>query len=109
MVHVVIDRPFLYCTGDDYQGKLLLHNEHSILSLLQDQVGVIHHHGLFRNGTNVILVLDCLYQHGDDDGQHKVYLIIAWPVNKYAMTKHTLLVVSIYIALCINMISLQKY
>ena len=45
------------------QGKLLLHNEHSILSLLQDQIGIIQQHGLYREGNNIILILDCLYHH----------------------------------------------
>ncbi|EFX72691.1 hypothetical protein DAPPUDRAFT_58669, partial [Daphnia pulex] len=66
-------------TQDEKQGKMLLLTEYSLLSLLHDQPGVIHHHGFFkdlayeeqelRNGTVVItgkkvkrlnLVLDCL-------------------------------------------------
>lgn len=35
-------------TQDDRQGKMLLHTEYSLLSLLKDQNGVIHHHGLFK-------------------------------------------------------------
>lgn len=35
-------------TQDDRQGKMLLHTEYSLLSLLKDQDGVIHHHGLFK-------------------------------------------------------------
>ena len=35
-------------TQDDRQGKMLLHTEYSLLSLLKDQEGVIHHHGLFK-------------------------------------------------------------
>lgn len=35
-------------TQDDRQGKMLLHTEYSLLSLLEDQDGVIHHHGLFK-------------------------------------------------------------
>ncbi len=30
------------------QGKMLLHTEYSLLSLLRDQDGVVHHHGLFK-------------------------------------------------------------
>lgn len=45
------------------QGKALLHNEHLVLSLLQDKQGVIHHHGLFKHSTKFILVLDCLIMH----------------------------------------------
>lgn len=32
---------------DERQGKMLLHTEYSLLSLLNDQDGVIHHHGMF--------------------------------------------------------------
>lgn len=35
-------------TQDDRQGKMLLHTEHSLLSLLSGQKGVIQHHGLFQ-------------------------------------------------------------
>lgn len=35
-------------TQDDRQGKMLLHAEYSLLSLLQNQDGVIHHHGFFK-------------------------------------------------------------
>lgn len=35
-------------TQDDRQGKMLLHTEYSLLSLLKDQDGVIHHHGFFK-------------------------------------------------------------
>ena len=34
---------------DDRQGKMLLHTEYSLLSLLHDQKGVIHHWGLFKD------------------------------------------------------------
>lgn len=69
-------------TQDDRQGKMLLHTEYSLLSLLNDQEGVIHHHGLFKdevleekefnNGEcmntgktkkRICLVLDCLCTH----------------------------------------------
>lgn len=68
------------------QGKTLLHTEYSLLSLLTDLDGVIHHHGLFcdyaleekqiksADGTaqsiytgrvkrRLILVLDCVHAH----------------------------------------------
>lgn len=32
---------------DELQGKMLLHTEFSLLSLLQNQPGVIQQHGLF--------------------------------------------------------------
>lgn len=35
-------------TQDDRQGKMLLHSEYSLLSLLQNQEGVVHHHGFFK-------------------------------------------------------------
>ncbi|KAG6443577.1 hypothetical protein O3G_MSEX002877 [Manduca sexta] len=70
-------------TQDDRQGKMLLHTEYSLLSLLKDQDGVIHHHGLFKdhaleevpnpNGPGFVytgrvkqrlfLVLDCVTSH----------------------------------------------
>ncbi|XP_072018785.1 serine/threonine-protein kinase 40-like [Amphiura filiformis] len=34
---------------DERQGKMLLHTEYSLLSLLHDQPGVVHHHGLFQD------------------------------------------------------------
>ena len=33
---------------EDRQGKMLIHTEYSLLSMLRDQDGVIHHHGLFQ-------------------------------------------------------------
>ncbi|KFM79511.1 Serine/threonine-protein kinase 40, partial [Stegodyphus mimosarum] len=68
-------------TQDDRQGKMLLHTEYSLLSLLHDQEGVVHHHGLFkdecweeqeindelrytgRKKKRVCLVLDCVCAH----------------------------------------------
>ncbi|XP_071444862.1 serine/threonine-protein kinase 40-like [Hetaerina americana] len=73
-------------TQDDRQGKMLLHTEHSILSLLKDQDGVIHHHDFFKDyaleerdevssnstvqrvytgmaNVRLCLVLDCLWAH----------------------------------------------
>lgn len=69
-------------TQDDRQGKMLLHTEYSLLSLLHDQDGVVHHHGLFkdeaweekelstgelvytgRKKKRLCLVLDCLCAH----------------------------------------------
>lgn len=74
-------------TQDDKQGKMLLHTEYSLLSLLHNQDGVIHHHGLFQDefteeGTTsdrgdssksartrkrVCLILDCLCPHEFSD------------------------------------------
>ncbi|SMN12357.1 hypothetical protein SPBRAN_578 [uncultured Candidatus Thioglobus sp.] len=57
------------------QGKYLLHNEHLILSLLQDQQGIIHHHGLFKYRGAFILVLDCVMSHEyDKKGVYKDYI-----------------------------------
>lgn len=47
-------------------GKILLHNERVVLSLLQDKQGVIHHHGLFKYYDKFILVLDCVMSHEHD-------------------------------------------
>lgn len=69
-------------TQDDRQGKMLLHTEYSLLSLLRNQEGVVHHHGLFKDEaleekempnsdvvytgrmkSRLCLVLDCLCAH----------------------------------------------
>ncbi|BET00934.1 ser thr protein kinase-lyk4 [Nesidiocoris tenuis] len=69
-------------TKDDHQGKMLLHTEYSLLSLLHDMDNVIHHHGLFKDKAfeektgpdrklyytgrvvrRLCLVLDCLVAH----------------------------------------------
>ncbi|XP_074655120.1 serine/threonine-protein kinase 40-like [Tubulanus polymorphus] len=70
---------------DDRQGKMLLHTEYSLLSLLQLEDGVVHHHGLFkdevyeddydetvpagsrRKKKRLCLVLDCLVPHDYND------------------------------------------
>ena len=39
-------------TPEDRQGKMLLHTEYSLLSLLHDQDGIVHHHGLFQVAVN---------------------------------------------------------
>ncbi|PVD29219.1 hypothetical protein C0Q70_11816 [Pomacea canaliculata] len=71
-------------TQDDRQGKMLMHTEYSLLSLLREQDGVVHHYGLFkdeaweerevpdqpamveqtgRKRKRICLVLDCLLPH----------------------------------------------
>lgn len=69
-------------TQEDREGKMLLHTEYSLLSLLWDQDGVVHHHGLFKDQAleervnsqsqleytgrlkkRLCLVLDCLVPH----------------------------------------------
>lgn len=42
-------------TQDDRQGKMLLHSEYSLLSLLHNQDGVVHHHGFFKVSTHYYL------------------------------------------------------
>lgn len=74
-------------TQDDKQGKMLLHTEYSLLSLLHNQDGVIHHHGLFQDEfteeitggergecsrterirKRLCLILDCLCPHEFSD------------------------------------------
>jgi serine/threonine-protein kinase 40 len=39
---------------EDRQGKMLIHTEYSLLSLLHDQDGVIHHHGLFEVRLTIV-------------------------------------------------------
>lgn len=76
IVSVDIIHTFLPLLGDsteDNQGKVLLHNEHSILSILQDNPGVIRHHGLFKESHRIILVLSCVYKHDyDHDKKYQV-------------------------------------
>lgn len=73
-------------TQDERQGKMLLHTEYSLLSLLHEQEGVVHHHGFFQDKAYAIkqeisssstqpssssksvrkrlcLILDCLVSH----------------------------------------------
>lgn len=72
---------------DDRQGKMLIHTEYSLLSLLRHQDGVVHHHGLFkdeaweerevdqagkveftgRRRKRLCLALDCLIPHNFSD------------------------------------------
>ena len=67
------------CQNDMKQGKMLIHTEYSLLSLLHSQEGVIHTHGLFQDEVipenpstseneqssckRLCLVLDCLEPH----------------------------------------------
>lgn len=69
-------------TPEERQGKMLIHTEYSLLSLLHKQDGVVHHHGLFKDYSQeerisisgqldytgrifkrIVLVLDCLVAH----------------------------------------------
>ncbi|NXH19859.1 STK40 kinase, partial [Bucco capensis] len=72
-------------TQEERQGKMLLHTEYSLLSLLHSQEGVVHHHGLFQDRAcelvedleanrmvrklkkRICLVLDCLCAHDFSD------------------------------------------
>ena len=45
---MLILKPLHREAQDEKQGKMLLLTEYSLLSLLHDQKGVIHHHGLFK-------------------------------------------------------------
>lgn len=42
-------------TQEERQGKMLLHTEYSLLSLLHNQDGVVHHHGLFQVGQDFLI------------------------------------------------------
>lgn len=73
--------------NDTSQGKVLLHNEHLILSLLPDKKGVIHHQGLFKHRNKFILVLDCLVTHEyDKKGLYKDYINL----QQYVISKKRL-------------------
>lgn len=41
-------------TQEERQGKMLLHTEYSLLSLLHNQDGVVHHHGLFQVDVHIL-------------------------------------------------------
>ncbi|CAH1389181.1 unnamed protein product [Nezara viridula] len=77
---------------DDRQGKMLIHTEYSLLSLLHDMENIIHHHGFFKDRAmeekacpdrklvytgrvieRACLVLDCLVAH--DYAPHSVEYI----------------------------------
>ena len=45
---MLILKPLDQESQDERQGKMLLMTEYGLLSLLHDQKGVIHHHGLFK-------------------------------------------------------------
>ena len=58
--------------NEDRQGRMLLYNERSILSLLQNQSGVVHQHGFYCERNHAILVLDCVVGHEfDKEGRYK--------------------------------------
>ena len=62
-------------SAEDRHGKVLLHNEMLVLSLLHDQPGVVHHYGLFKDRNLLILVLDCLHSHEYDvRGRYRDYI-----------------------------------
>lgn len=54
-------------TQDDKQGKMLLHTEHSLLSFLNGQPGIIREHGLFEVSSLILRyfifteISDCFY------------------------------------------------
>lgn len=63
-------------TQEERQGKMLLHTEYSLLSLLHNQDGVVHHHGLFqvnpvsieiKGGMNIECLSACGVFHFTDD------------------------------------------
>lgn len=43
-------------TQEERQGKMLLHTEYSLLSLLHNQDGVVHHHGLFQVEQGLLII-----------------------------------------------------
>lgn len=45
---MLVVKPIEEESQDEKQGKMLLLTEYSLLSLLHDHPGVIHHHGLFK-------------------------------------------------------------
>ena len=42
---------------EDRQGKMLIHTEYSLLSMLADQDGVVHHYGLFQVSLSLYMYI----------------------------------------------------
>ncbi|XP_031626741.1 serine/threonine-protein kinase 40-like [Contarinia nasturtii] len=93
---------------DERQGKMLLHTEFSLLSLLQNENGVIQQHGLFSdvaheevladNGSNnnfytgsmrkrLILVLDCVTPHDFDPQSSALVNLQQYLINRKKLTE----------------------
>jgi len=50
-------------TADEMQGRMLLHTEYSLLSLLHNQPGVVHCHGFFRVSSRVFRIVKTDWPH----------------------------------------------
>ena len=48
---------------EERQGKMLLHTEHNLLTLLEDQEGVVHHHGMYKVKRHWSLTSFQIYKH----------------------------------------------
>ncbi|KAJ8669288.1 hypothetical protein QAD02_000547 [Eretmocerus hayati] len=98
-------------TQDDRQGKMLLHSEYSLLSLLQNQDGVVHHHGFFKDCAleekltpsgsiytgrvrqRLCLVLDCLICHDFNPNSEELINLQHYVIReKKLMEKESLLI-----------------
>lgn len=110
---------------DVKQGKMLIHAEYSILSLLHDQNGVIHTHGLFedeveeplsdiRNIANVqlnkkakrckrlCLVLDCLTAHDYGSTSHDLINLQHYVIKEKKLPEKEALVIFLDIVRVVN-------
>ena len=60
---------------EDRQGKILMHNEYLVLSLLSEQPRVIQQYGLFKDGKRLVTVLECLHSHSyDPSGRYRDFV-----------------------------------
>nr|CAB3266655.1 serine/threonine-protein kinase ppk1-like [Phallusia mammillata] len=95
-------------------GKMLLHNEHSLLSLLSSHPGVIRQHGLFKDSSyseakgtvipRVGLILDCLTRHEQDSSTSNYlnlqqYVIQSKRLSEREATRIFYLIVSVVYSL----------
>lgn len=98
---------------DDRQGKMLLHTEYSLLSLLHNQDGVVHHHGFFKDcaleerpspdggrpvytgrvNNRLCLVLDCLCAHDFSNKNADLINLQHYVIREKKLTEREALVI----------------
>lgn len=74
-------------TQEERQGKMLLHTEYSLLSLLHNQDGVVHHHGLFQVDLHTLVSKVALIHMKGNKGLcfFKLFCITQTPVDEYSV------------------------
>lgn len=83
-------------TQEERQGKMLLHTEYSLLSLLHNQDGVVHHHGLFQvdQQLSYMSVAVCIVYH-QSNGYHG-------PKNEVCLLVNGVLVSTVWASIMYN-------